>query len=1195
MALQLNVLGRFELRRDDEPIADRDWKTQKNKQLLKILLTEAGRAVSKDRLVEWLWPDLLPEAAARNLRVAVSQLRRLLEPDLAKPAASRVVVTTDGGYAWRSTPDLWWDVERFETACAALEAAQNAPAERLAQAERARAFYGGPYLPEDRYEDWATARREQLQEAYYALLTRMAEWNAQAGRYRRAIALCRELLSDDPCRESVWRQRMLYHYLVGECAEALRAYEACASALRAHLDVGVSRETQALADGVRARRVAGADARYPTPDAAPQLPYTLSPGSVPFVGREAELASLIDHLERASRGRGGVAFVSGEAGVGKTRLAHEALERGFRGGVIEVAGRELEATSSYAPWRRAVQRLVSRLPAHALDALLPVQRAELASLVPSLRDRSPDLPGNPALPPERARLRRHESVLALLARAAAEQPLAVLLDDAHWMDEASLALLAYLAPRVAQRPIQLLITCRSGVRTPSLARALASVPESAHLALSRLSATACAALLRRFPWAEGTGAPLAARLHREAEGNPLFLVSTLQHLFESGTLVAEDGKWRRQAPVEVGVPTTMQQLFSHRLARLDEPALRLARLCAVLGEAEWALLETAWESKEDCLAPLSVLVGAHVLVEAEGRFAFSHGRLAEVVYNETPPALRAVLHARALAALERRYRDQRAAWLPVLVEHAYRAGVWEKALEYAVEALARDECVQLHEQLCLAERGVEAADVLLKSGKDKRFAQAHLFALLKHRVRIVRLLGDREQEARDVERMAQLADALDDPSRGALALQQRAQLHWLTGGFARAREAAQRGAEAFQALGDDRGRAACLELLGRAWGQLGEPKRAEDALHTSLTLCQRVDDPAGQARALVALGHVHFFSLARYAEALDLFERAQALFERAGDRASQARTLGNVGNVLYYHLGRLEDAVRCYREALAIDREIGDKLGQATSLQNIGNVYRTLHLGKHREAFEHLQAAYGLCEEMDDPLGMMLSLDTRARLHLALGGPQAALELQQRALALCRDLGHRDEEAGSLYELSRVQLELDNPEEALRLARASEAISVETGDQRALAYTPLAQGEALCALGEHGQALACFERGLAQAVKLDVTHERIEALTGLASVHLARGEIDRALARSGEAATLMESVADAPDDPAVCFRRFQALDAKGDPAATGLLERAHASLMDTASKLGDDADGFLHGVRLNREIVQTWEQHVQNG
>jgi DNA-binding SARP family transcriptional activator len=318
MGLRIYTLGPFRVHHGDTPITDSAWKTQKNKTLLKILLTYRQRALTRDQLMEWLWPHLDPDAAGRNLRVAISQLRRALEPNLPRGSQSSFILTTDAGYAWNTQADHWLDVGEFEGLADSRwqiadgdhqpSAISDLPT-AISHMQSAINLYRGDYLEEDRYADWAMAERERLRELYFTLLTRLAEAYARQGRYRRAVATCREVLASDRCREGIWCQLMLYHYHAGDQALALRAYEECRQALAEELDVEPLPATRALYEQVLRREI-------PTPrrDIPNNLPHELTS----FVGREAELAEIAKRLESpACR----LLTLVGPGGAGKTRLA----------------------------------------------------------------------------------------------------------------------------------------------------------------------------------------------------------------------------------------------------------------------------------------------------------------------------------------------------------------------------------------------------------------------------------------------------------------------------------------------------------------------------------------------------------------------------------------------------------------------------------------------------------------------------------------------------------------------------------------------------------------------------------------------------------------------------------------------------------------------------------------------------------
>ncbi|MBI3660021.1 AAA family ATPase [Candidatus Acetothermia bacterium] len=560
MSLQVYTLGTFSIRRGETPITDLDWKTQKNKTLLKILITHRGHPLSKDQLIEWIWPELDVAAAGRDLRVAVSRSRQVLEPDLSRSSQSSFILTTPAGYAWNTKAVCWLDAAEFEALCSELDRdlqPENLE-HQLAIAERAKALYRGDYLEEDRYADWATAKREELSEIYFALLTRMAEIHARQGRYRRSIALCREVLAASACRESVYRQLMLYYYLSGNPSETVRAYEQCVQALKDELDVEPVSQTRQLYEQIRAQQVPEIDKFYP----------------------------LVQELVSTA-------------------------QRQFNARIFQGRAQELGFQRSYQPWVEIVHEALEQLKHADLIAIPALWLIEVAKLAPELRTRMPSLPENPSLSPKQEQLRFFEGLIqffqSLVESKHAPKPLVLLLDDLHWVDSSSLDFLNYFNSHIEDKPILILGIYRSEELNEEhpLSRLIqAWKPKTLlqNVSLSRLAAQEISELLKKLPLTIEQPHLFSGWLYKETAGNPLFLVSTLQHFFEEGILRVEGSSWIADLEdLSVGnkklmIPPTIRELITQRVARLGELDEKFLRLASVAGrEVELPLLEKAWE------------------------------------------------------------------------------------------------------------------------------------------------------------------------------------------------------------------------------------------------------------------------------------------------------------------------------------------------------------------------------------------------------------------------------------------------------------------------------------------------------------------------------------------------------------------------------------------------------------------------
>jgi len=244
----IRALGVFGITIDAQSIPEDRWPRQKTKDILKVLLTAPGEAVTVDQLIEAIWPESLVASAARNVQARVSELRHVLEPDLQKGSASTYIKHVGEGYALVLGANLWLDTESFRTQLASAHdlADRSEWPEAAGAFEEASALYRGDFLAEDRYAEWAEPTRRELRELYLEGLSRLAACYAELGRLRQAISCCQRIRALEPFREDVIRQLMSYQAETGQRAQALMTYQEACQALREHLDAEPSSEMRAL-------------------------------------------------------------------------------------------------------------------------------------------------------------------------------------------------------------------------------------------------------------------------------------------------------------------------------------------------------------------------------------------------------------------------------------------------------------------------------------------------------------------------------------------------------------------------------------------------------------------------------------------------------------------------------------------------------------------------------------------------------------------------------------------------------------------------------------------------------------------------------------------------------------------------------------------------------------------------------------
>lgn len=674
-SIRITTFGTLQLVRDGAEVDESAWRTRQARQLLKVLITERPRPVATDRLIDLLWPGSSVDSAATTLRSAINALRNVLEPERPNRAPSRYIHTQSPGYAYRAHPDIWLDVEVFEATLRQAEKSSE-PGAKQRLLEEATALYRDDYLISDPYADWAKDERERLRELYFHALLTLADFYSKTGNYTDAISLARLVLTKDEVRENAYQSLMRYQAESGDSAAALIAYERCRAILGEELGADPSPLTQELhariLNGEIDVRFAAALAAHspdvaltqtspPLPAAEPPLPQQIllptldDPVLSSFVGRAGEIAAIGTGLDSALAGNGSIAILAGEAGVGKSRLAYEILRGAETAGttVISATCQQLERELPYAPLADGISRYLQLLPDSSLRRLPQAALGQLVQILPTLQDRLPEYKpeskgeSNDGILPDESRQRIVDGIVTFLTRLAELRPLVLFLDDLHWADADSLAVLSRLSQQINRHPILLLLAFREddlaeNESLRALLHALKRTPYSRTFALERLTPDETRTLVGQLLGQTGGEIePLASDLYRTTAGNALFLTEAVKNLRERG---AREGALGRPGQ-------RVQEIVQERMERLPAPALDVLRLAAVVGrDFGLDLLEEAAES--DPAPGLDVLLRRQFLLERpDERVDFVHQLVRQVAYDSLNALQRRRLHGRVARGL----------------------------------------------------------------------------------------------------------------------------------------------------------------------------------------------------------------------------------------------------------------------------------------------------------------------------------------------------------------------------------------------------------------------------------------------------------------------------------------------------------------------------------------------------------------
>ncbi|NIK57787.1 ATP-binding protein [Kribbella shirazensis] len=880
-------------------------------------LALADRPRPRDALVDLLWPDSDVERARGALRRTLSTLRAAIGPESLEATRDHVRLVKSAG--------LTVDVDCFR---GLLAAGDLAAAAALFRGDFLEGF-GLRDAPD--FEDWSRNQADVLRRELTGALARLADQEERAGRLPDALAHARRWLSLDPLHEPAHRALIRLYALTGDRAAAILQYRQCLRTLSRELGVAPLPETTELYEAVNTGALAGT---LPTPVSTTVSTTGATTGSTatqdepprtPFAGRDKDLHALrtaydaIDHDGR-------LVVVEGEAGIGKTRLVEEFLLELRNNGAAVLAGRayEDEATLAYAPIVDALRarlhedrRWVADVPADALT--------EASRLVPELAEARPavatDGPG--------AETRFLAGAWDTLATAVSGTvPGVIHVDNAQWLDEASLALLRYGVRRLAGRRLLIVLAWRTPADRSAVgfagaaARGVGAVRRLARLGTDAVDELLATAL-------PGTNHELSRRLYAETEGVPLLVVEYLDAL-KAGA----DENW----PVPAGV----NDLLRARIDRVGETGRQVLAAAAVLGRSfdVDTVRVVSGRTDEETVAALEELVHRGLIHEGALEYDFVHDQLRRLVAEDTGLARRRLLHARAARAV----RGPAAA----VARHLELAGQDREAAH--VYAGAAEEARELHANA----EALEHFRAALALGHEKPSALHAAIGDLET------LAGNYTAAVRSYELAAAEASTADLPG-----IEHRLGRLWHRLGEWALAEAHFR--EALNLLPPDRpGELAAVTAdLSLTRQEAGDAVGATDLALQALSFATASGDRRALGQAHNLLGMLATTS-GRLDEAFRQLEAGRELAEQIGDLPGRVAALNNLA-LAHRAGGELEPALELAAAALGLCSEQGDRHREAALHNNLADLHHAL--GHPDETMRHLKSAVAIFAEVGSPHG----------------------------------------------------------------------------------------------------------------------------------------------------------------------------------------------------------------------------------
>ena len=986
--LRAHVLGPVRITIGDRVIAEHDWPRRSARSLFLLLLATQGHSLSRERIIDLLWPEMTPDAGMNTLRVALHAVRRTLEPTLQRGEASAYLNAESELVSLRTSSDMWVDADQFDSAIERLASVSGG--DRIGILRAALACYGGELLEGHPDVEWAVGRRERLRRAWRDAVLEVADLEMSHGSLASLPSL-QQMVSTDPSDEAAHRALMRTYLAADQRDEALRQYARCVEALRRELDVEPAAETQALAAEIRS-------AAMDSDLVLPRLPEGRienlpSPPSA-LIGRARELEKLDDLLLDPDVR---LITLTGPGGIGKTRIALEAAR---------IAAREFSRGVCFVDLSAVLE------PELVIPTILRTLGLE-------------EVPGTPATQVLMHALRELELLLVLdnleqviesstdigtlLATCPDVMILATSRQQLNLRAEHMLALPPLSVPPVGlmdgpdQRTSNL--TSRYDAVALFVERARAVQPDFQVTEVNELAVAAVCSRLDGLPLA----IELAAAHSRHL--NPVELLAQLEPRLPMLIGGARDLPARQRR---------LRDAIAWSYGLLDEKEQEMFRRCAIFSgdfslEAAQGICSPPHANPRDQAGYIWSLADKSLLQpqEASGEVRY---KMLETIREF---ALDQLTATEEWPQIQRRHAD----WFLQLAEgaashlHGPDQIAWLERLE--------QEHDNFRTALEWANEGKEAETALRLGGALSQFWRMNGY-LSEGRAWLDRALtlastGPSGARALCLRGAGQLAQAQGDSDEATIRLNQAlddwralgdqrsaGQTIGLLADIARARgeydqsvDLNEQALVIFEGIDFAPGVADSLNQLGIIASDRAEYIRAEDFFQRSSEIFDRLGDRHGSARVLNNLGSLSFWQ-ENYQEAVSFYERSLSLWRALGHRPHTALVLANLGESLRAD-GDLEQAMATTLEGLQVSREVGDKRSEATAQFILGSLIQ--HHQYDIQAIDPLVHGFRLYHQVGDRLGMAWCLEALAGGATGHGLPEMAAQFLGAAESMREAVG----------------------------------------------------------------------------------------------------------------------------------------------------------------------------------------------
>jgi len=799
-----------------------------------------------------------------------------------------------------------------------------------------------------------------------------------------------------------------------------------------------------------------------------------------IIGRDEEITGIKEFINPVFKGKGSAVCISGEVGVGKTRLVHEIIrDSNFQD--IQFLNSNLSATTKaipYYPFREIIRTVIKKQGEESLFEIPQAYQIELVKIVPELSGKSKI--DEHIYMVDKFRL--FEGVRRFLALQASKVPLFVCLDNIHWADDSSLELFHYLIRVLKENPIFFFFVYRvEEAKHSSFQNVLQLMAREGlykKIALEPLQTADVARMLSLMI----DGIPpseLTEYIYKETGGNPFFIEELMKSLDTNSAFVWDKDKCVFDKGKKVVIPYSVEGVVDRKLGMMNKEACDLLEYAAVVGrEFDFTFLQDVTKMNEGHLFDLiDEILGMKLLKESEGKqYCFSEDIIREILYQRINKIKMRRYHQVVGERLLDSYQNRIEEVVEELSHHFYLSGDKEKTLEYSMiaanrakDAYANRDAIRFYTRVleCLPDSKVNEKEI-----KEIEY--------LKNRAGVLNLIGENEKAVADVNNAINKAKVIGNRKWEADCLIKICSIYGESGQYKYILEKTSLALDIYQKMNDSEGEAKTLNSIGNFHWYLGEYSKALEFYKRSLKITKEIGNRRSAAKSLNNIGVV-YDDLGEYSKALGFYERSLKIAEEIYDREGEARSLNNIG-IIHWDFGEYSKALEFFQNSLKIDEETGNCSGVAKGLNNIGAIYNDL--GEHSKAFEFYKRSLKIREEIGDRSGEASSLHNIGAIYDDLGEYSKALGFYGRSLKITEKIGDRKGEAQNLNNIGSIYQYISGYQKALEFYQRSLKIREEIGDRKGEGHSLISIGDMFLETKDFSSAKKYYRRAHSIARKI---------------------------------------------------------------------------------------------------------------